>query len=317
MKSARRSAYLKRKERKSLPSLWRKRFILPILGLFLILIAFLVVVLNKHFWDGRNKFAFVFPDDNGNVGVTVLEPAVNEMATMVIPGDTEVLLAMNYGMMRIKNVWQLGINEKFGGQILVKTIAKNFSFPVFLWSDELGRSVGKNNLPNLFKFVFFPKMTNIAFGDRISVALFSLKVKNLNKTEIDLAKSQFVVKQTLTDGESGFIIPGETSGRLTVYFTDNDFIKPALTGKNIKIYIVDSTGRSDISQEVGRIFEVMGGKVVSIDKSQGVRGFVCEISGRDKELVKKVVNLFGCKGVPENTDFDLEVRLGSEFSKTF
>lgn len=273
--------------------------------------------MNKHFWDGRNKFAFVFPDGNGNVGVTVLDPETDEMTTLVIPGDTEVLLAMNYGTMRIKNVWQLGLNEKLGGQILVKTIAKNFSFPVFLWSDELGRSIGKSNMSNLFKFVFFPKMTNISLGDRVSIALYSLKVKNLDKTEIDLAKSQFVVKRTLTDGKSGFIIPGETSGRLTVYFSDNDFIKPALTGKNIKIYIIDSTGRPDISQEVGRIFEVMGGKVVSIDKSQGVRGFGCETSGRDKGLVKKVINLLGCKAVNEETDFDLEVKLGSEFPKTF
>ena len=211
--------------------------------------------------------------------------------------------------MRIKNVWQLGINEKLGGQILVKTIAKNFSLPVFLWTDK--------NLPNLFKFVFLPGMTNIPFGDRVSIALFSFKVKNMDKTEIDLAKSQFVVKRVLTDGKTGYIIPGETSGRITVYFTDNDFIKPALVGKNIKVYIVDSTGRPNVSQEVGRIFEVMGGKVVSIDKSQGVRDFGCEIAGKDKGLVKKVVNLFGCKIVSENTDFDLEIRLGSEFSKTF
>ncbi|KKR74053.1 MAG: hypothetical protein UU16_C0006G0007 [Candidatus Woesebacteria bacterium GW2011_GWA2_40_7] len=277
MKSARKIAYLKRKNRTTKPYSWIKKIILPGLIIAGLSLAFLFIKLNARYWDGDNKFAFVFPDDNGNVGVTVLDPTVDEMTTLVIPGDTEV--------------------------------TKNFSLPVFLWTDK--------NLPNLFKFVFLPGMTNIPFGDRVSIALFSFKVKNMDKTEIDLAKSQFVVKRVLTDGKTGYIIPGETSGRITVYFTDNDFIKPALVGKNIKVYIVDSTGRPNVSQEVGRIFEVMGGKVVSIDKSQGVRDFGCEIAGKDKGLVKKVVNLFGCKIVSENTDFDLEIRLGSEFSKTF
>ncbi|KKR26253.1 MAG: hypothetical protein UT58_C0017G0007 [Microgenomates group bacterium GW2011_GWC1_39_7b] len=242
MKSARKIAYLKRKNRTTKPYSWIKKIILPGLIIAGLSLAFLFIKLNARYWDGDNKFAFVFPDDNGNVGVTVLDPTVDEMTTLVIPGDTEVTVAMNYGTMRIKNVWQLGINEKLGGQILVKTIAKNFSLPVFLWTDK--------NLPNLFKFVFLPGMTNIPFGDRVSIALFSFKVKNMDKTEIDLAKSQFVVKRVLTDGKTGYIIPGETSGRITVYFTDNDFIKPALVGKNIKVYIVDSTGRPNVSQVV-------------------------------------------------------------------
>jgi len=270
---------------------------------FLFLSAvYLFVVLTTKFWNGEDKLSFVYFRDNGDVSVTVLDPELEETTVLIIPGETEVDVARNYGTLRLKNVWQLGINEKLDGNLLSQTVTKNFLFPVFLWSDT---DIGS------LKFVFFPGRTNIPFGDRLSVALFAMKVGNLSRVEINLAESQFLRRQVLSDGQLGYKINGNISERLTVYFADN-----VLSGENLKIYIRDTTGVFGVSEKVGEILEVAGGKVVTIDRG-GTTEVDCEILAKNPSVAKKVAKLFTCTVIKDKTDFDLEVRLGKKFAERF
>lgn len=284
--------------------------------LSLILGVLLFIKFSAHDWNGHDKFSFVYPVDAG-VNVTVLDPETPEMTTMIIPGDTQVDVAGGYGTLRLKNVWQLGLNERRFGDLLAKTVTKNFLFPTYLWSDKDAISIVHPNVPGLFAFVFFPTRTNIGFSDRISIALFSLKIKNIEKSEIDLAKSQFLHRSTLADGKTGYEISGTTSERLTVYFSDNDFADSATLGKNLNVNIIDASGGGASAQRVGAVIEVMGGKVVSIDRNQGKADISCEIYGKNSRIVKKVGKIFGCLVKTKNTNFDLEIKLGSAFVKTF
>lgn len=296
----------------------RKKSSFPkyLLSLFIPALAiagfFVFFNLSKQNWNGEDKVSFVFRNENGDVGVTVLDPSIPDMTTMYIPADTQVEVAASYGVLRIKNVWQLGLNEKKGGNLLAKTVAKNFLFPLYLWTDTDGSQISKGSFSGLVKFVFLPQKTNISFGDRASMAMFVMKLKNIEKTEIDLAKSQFIRKDTLSDGEKGYTLSGPVSERLTVFFSDNEFAEQGL-----RVAIVDGTFVYGAAQKVGELIEVMGGKVVSLEKNQQVDELVCSVSGNEETIVQKVSKIFGCTISSSKNNLDLEINLGKEFTKNF
>lgn len=312
----RRTRYIASKQRDKKPvskgklSAIIKILLLPLLFLFF----YLFISFTSEAWNGRDRVSVTYPRSGGDVEVTVFDPSLSEITTMVIPGDTEVSVAGNYGTLRLKNVWQLGINEKKYGSILAKSVTKNFLFPVYLWGDTDTENLTSGSVPGAAKFVFFPAKTNMSFGDRFRIAIFSLRVKNIDRSVIDMAKNQFVKKSVLSDGEKGYVA-GEASGRLTVYFSDNDFIDEK--GQALRIYIVDRSGATSHSQKMGEILEVLGGKVISVDRSQSVDDRVCEVKGKGQGSLEKVKNIFDCKISQEPTDYDLEITIGKNFPGSF
>jgi hypothetical protein len=225
-------------------------------------------------------------------------------------------VARNYGELRLKNVWQLGMNEKIGGSLLAETVTQNFLFPVFLWSDSDAKNLTDGNLAGILHFIIFPKSTNMTFGDRFSVSLFALKIRGMEKDSIDLGKNQFLSKQKLNDGQSGYILSGPISPRLTAYFSDNDFADNATSGKNLRVSIKDTTGMPGVADKVGQIVEIMGGKVISVDKKNLAPGD-CVVLGTDPKVVRKIADLFACKISSSRGEMDLEIDLGSDFAKRF
>lgn len=308
MKSARRQAIADRKKKKEKHSFPLFKFLIPIV---LAAVLYLFLGLNTHVWNGKDKVSLVFREDAGNIGVTVLDPVLSEVTTLIIPGDTQVDIARNYGTFRIKNVWQLGVNEKIGGSLLAETVTQNFLFPIFLWNSK-SPGLDEGEAGRILNFIFLPGQTNISFGDRLRMGFFAMGVQDLGRSKIDLGKSQFLDKKKLNDGEPGYVISGPVSQRLTVYFSDNE-----IGDQNIKVNITDATGTSGISEKLGEILQVIGGKVVSIDKKSVSEDSDCIVTGLNREAVKKISNLFSCKVGDQKTSFDLDIRVGREFAKRF
>lgn len=314
-KSARLGAYRKRRDKEKYSakkdgSLWR--FLKIAATVFLLLFGvYLYIHFNTKYWNGRDKVGFVFQENSGDVVVTVADPALNELTTLFIPGDTEVEVAENYGILRIKNVWQLSHNEKLRGRLLPETVMRNFYFPLNLWAGSAGSALGKKDIGDVIKFIFTPSSTNIPFGDRLRLSLFALGIQSLGKNDINLGQSQFLRKENLKDGFPGYRFSGTPSERLTVYFSDNE-----MSQRSPKIYIIDSTGTFGVADLVGNIVEVMGGKVVSIDKRSTTEED-CKVIGGDKKLVAKVANIFSCQQSIEQNNFDLEIDLGTTFATRF
>lgn len=308
MKSARRAAFAARKNKKEKKF---PNFLKLLIPAILVAIGYLIVCSGARIWDGKDKVSVVYKYDNGDIGVTVMDPVLSEVTTLVIPGDTQVDIARNYGSFRIKSVWQLGVNEKLGGNLLAETVTQNFLFPTFLW---VGKPSGLDDggSVSLINFILFPGTTNIPFGDRLQMGLFGLKVNNFGRSKIDLGKSQFLNKRKLDDGEMGYVLVGSVSQRLTVYFSDNE-----MGTSEVKVNITDATGTSGISEKLGEILQVIGGKVVSIDKKSVSEDIDCVISGNNSQAVKKISNLFDCKVVNTKTSFDLDIKVGREFAKRF
>lgn len=270
----------------------------PLLRIVLFAVTFSLLILflffSTKYWNGKDKISVVSPTDGGDVEVKIYDPKLSEVTTLVIPATTEVSVSNNLGNFPIKSVWKLGSDSGLGGVLLSHTVTKNFSFPVFLWRNGT--------------------KTNIPLGDRIRIYFFEMGINSLGKTEIDLGKSQFLKAGKLTDGTPGYKITGDISERLTAYFSDNDW-----QDEKIKIYIKDATGAGGVSDSFGRVLEVMGGKVATIDKVDKDGGFDCKVAGKEKKITNKVVEIFGCKtgeraGIGE---FDLEVSLGQGFAERF
>lgn len=308
MRSAQRRNRLNREVRKNRIMFFIKLLVLPVV----LILVFLFFRISEKYWNGSDKFGYVFRLPNGDVAVTELDPKLSEETTLIIPGDTQVDVAGNYGTFRIKNVWQLGIDEKLDGRLLASSITKNFSFPVFLWSDGDIESLKNGSVLGTLKFVVGPKKTNIPFGDRVLSGLFSIKLKSIDKTEINLGTSKFLQKVKLNDGQTGYLINGAVSGRLTTYFSDNDFADGSL-----RVEIIDATGAPGVSDNVGQVIQVLGGKVVSVEKDAEDVNLDCKVAGTNSKIVRKISNLFGCRELREKSVFDLEIRLGAKFAKRF
>lgn len=310
MKSARRQAYVARKNKNIKEKKNGSLFKLLIPALILAL-SYLFIKINTNFWNGKDKTSIVYRNSSGDIGVTILDPILSEMTTLVIPGDTQVDVARNYGTYRIKNVWQLGVDEKIDGSLLTETVTQNFLFPVFLWT---GKSPGldEGSVKNILDFIFFPGQTNISFCDRLHIAAFSIKTPVLNRTEINLGESKFLDKKVLNDGQSGYLISGPISQRLTVYFSDID-----MENGNIKVNITDATGVIGVSEKLGEILEVLGGKIVSIDKKGLSEDVDCVVMGNNSAVVAKIAKLFSCKIEKKQTQFDLDIEIGTKFAERF
>jgi len=309
MRSQKRRAII---EKRKNSGKFTKVFFKFLLAPLLILILLLFFKMSETYWNGKDKFAVSYKTASNDVAVTVLDPTLGETTTIIIPGDTQVEVAGNYGTLRIKNVWQLGINEKLGGHLLADTITQNFMFPVFLWSDTSAESLGKGSLGGLIRFVFSPGSGNIGFGDRVMASVFAFKLNNSESTEINLAKSQFLSKVRLNDGEVGYVLSAPISQRLTSYFSDS-----SMADGGTSIEITDATGSPGVAENVGQVLEVMGGKVVSINKKVTAEPSDCNVYGKNTIAVKKAANLFHCKIIKKTTGLGVSIELGSNFAKRY
>ena len=131
-----------------------------------------------------------------------------------------------------------------------------------------------------------------------------------------MGKNQFLVKQKLNDSQMGYVLAGNVSQRLTIYFADGNFESGTTSGSSLRVAIGDATGVPGVADKVGAIIEVMGGKVVSINKKEAA-DTDCTVSGSNPMAVKKVASIFSCKVSTENGNFDLEIDLGQKFAKRF
>jgi hypothetical protein len=275
-----------------------------LIPLALLVAGFLFFKINTRHWNGSDKLSFVYPSNSGDVIVTVLDPKLSEKSSFIVPADTQVNVAGGYGTLRIKNVWQLGLNEKLNGNLLSRTVTQNFNFPTTLWS-ETGINETK-------KFIFSPGKTNIKIGDRIMMAIFSMKVKGIDETEINLADNLYVKKQNLADGLPGYVLLGPVSNRLTVFFADNE-----LSEKNVKYNLMDATSKPGLTDKVGEILEVLGGKVVSVERLPLEENTDCLVYGKMEIAVEKVASLFSCQKTDTVSEYDVEMKVGGKFSKRF
>ena len=292
----------------------KSRFSLKKLLIALLLIVgfFILLKARTRVWNGRDKVSIaVF--DKDRVVVSTFDPETDEITNVFIPGETQVDSSRELGTFRIKYIWRLGENEKIGGVLLSETVTKNFKFPVGSWSEGSALAYSSGEAAQILGAIFKPFSTNLGIGDKLALAAFSLRVKNTNRVDIDLAETGYLKAAKLIDGEAGYLVSGRPPQQVASIFADSK-----IASGSVRIAIINETGESSDPEAVAQILEVVGGKVSSLVKGE-IQDYDCMVLGDDKDAAYKIAKVLGCDfqaNAPEG-NFDLEVRLGKRFAERF
>jgi hypothetical protein len=276
------------------------------------LMVFLIGLFRCRNWDGNNKLNVVI-GGSGDVNIINLNPKDGEMTKIIIPGNTEFELSRGLGKMRAKNVWQLGFNEGLRGDLLSETVTKNLKISTYSWTCKEGDALWGGNMKSLPKLLFGNCDTNLSFGDRFKIALFALRVNDYKKVEVNLLDSQLLVKTKLNDGEEGYELSNRIPRQISILASDE-----RLSGKNLKFKIIDSVKEKGISEELGKIVESLGAKITIIEESDD-KDVDCVLYTDIKDVGEFLKNTFSCKVEKKarNSNYDIELLIGSKFSKRF
>ncbi|KKQ41060.1 MAG: hypothetical protein US60_C0047G0011 [Microgenomates group bacterium GW2011_GWC1_37_8] len=290
----------------------RKKKIFMYLSFSLFLLLFFLYFKNStKYWNGEEKVSVVINADS-EINVVTFDPRTKEIINIIIPGDTQVDVAESKGIYNLKNVWELGKQQGSGGNLVARTVTKNFKFPVYIWAGRYAKGFISGELFSALKVLFLPYETNLTFGDKLGLTIFSMKVKNPKRVDILLSDTNLLEKATLEDGSEGYIIKGNTSQKIMSVFTNL-----AMSENIYRIMITDRTGDVGFSESVSEILNVLGGKVVAINKEVRHAG-VCEIKGKDENILELITKLLPCTISKEGkSNFDLEVVLNEDFEKRF
>lgn len=285
----------------------------PLVILVLIVFSLAYLLINSEFRTKTDKLSVAINKENGDIQISTFDAGVEEITNLIIPGKTEVEVARQLGTLQIKNVWQLGINEGLRGQLLAETLTRHFRFPVYIWADSQATGLSSPNLTSLLKAVLLPYRTNLKIGDRVRMAIFSLGVHSSKNIDINLADTSYIAKKRLVSGEEGYIISGSFPDKLLVVFSDPQIAKEGTT-----LVIKDATSKIGLAEDLGGVIEVLGAKVVSIDKDEESE-FDCEVKGKNREIVERVAKLFSCQVSKEDYEgvIGLEMRIGTLFAKRY
>lgn len=302
-RSARKQSRTKAKKRK-------KNYIK--LLLFPTLVVVIVIFFNSlSTWTGDSKLIIsTIVEDEARI--VVLDPRINEISVISIPGNTEVKVARGLGNWKINAVWDLGTQEGYGGKLLSETFTNHIMMPSEYWWDE-----SLHEIMNTSMLVSAGRIlkADSSFGvvDRFKIAIFASRVRNTDRKYLDLSNTSYLDKGELKDGTSGYLLTSKMPKSLLLVLANENFANNSFT-----VEIVDSTDTYNLSDSLGQVISITGAKVASI-KKEATSDLDCIIKSENEVAVKYFSNLFDCSGEVGELDsgFDMSIEIGKKFSGRF
>lgn len=153
--------------------------ILTFLTIFIIIIFFLIYL------SRLDKFIVLNRLDDGAGELVIIDPSIDKVKKYYINSETVLDSSRGYGEYKLKNLWTLAEKEGLGGKLVVESVAKNYSLPVYLWNDNR-----LNNL-NIFQKtkLFFISNTNDDYESEIESRELSKNIL-INFINADVQESQ-------------------------------------------------------------------------------------------------------------------------------
>ncbi|OGM27336.1 hypothetical protein A2628_00850 [Candidatus Woesebacteria bacterium RIFCSPHIGHO2_01_FULL_40_22] len=285
-----------------------------LLLVFLFVLVLIILVRGKRsLIEGVNKVNIALRTHNDDVEVLSFDFKRGEINEVIIPGDTEVVVARGLGEFRLENVWRVSEDEGLGGELLAETLTSYLKIPVYIWADETAGALAEKHVIALIKAVILPYKTNLTFLDKAKIAYFNLSVKNTKRETINLADYSYLKKQVLIDGEEGFVLSGKPPSELYSLYSVEEISEKAL-----RVSLDDESGEGTVSENLAQVIDVLGAKIAVVNTKEEKRGF-CEVKGSSDVLISELQKLFNCTRVAEVSDdvFDVNIKIGSDFSKGF
>ncbi|MCX7928303.1 MAG: hypothetical protein N2558_01290 [Patescibacteria group bacterium] len=243
-------------------------------------------------WDGKSKLSYVVYKENEHIQVVVFDPYYKELTNIVIPQDTFVNLARGLGKTKIKNVYNIGINEGLGGQLISETVTLSLALPVYhyVYGRSLKFEIG-SFIENL-KFVFFHLDSSFSFAEKVNFALQTIFSKDIKQTTINLDQTSFLRRAILVDGSEGYIKTPFMPQLVQSLFNVSDEV--------FTVSIMNYVGSTVDLDEIKDTFASLGGKVILAKEIQDRknaylkdgRKIFCELKVNDKQLAKEIKKYF-------------------------
>ncbi|MBX4205874.1 hypothetical protein KW795_01620 [Candidatus Microgenomates bacterium] len=289
---------------------WLKYILYIPFALVVVFILYIAFAPSKY-WDGKSRLALAVNTKQTNINVLVFDPQTNSITSVIVPENAELEVARQLGAWKTGSIWKLGVNEKVGGQLLSETITKSFRLPTEAWADTEALGFSKANSISILKAMFTGYKTNLTLKDKIGIGLFSLSVKNSERSEIDLSQTPFLTKAKLSDGSSGYKVREVGSAQISAIFADSK-----ISEENFSVNIFYPEGKILTAQKLGEIVQVLGTKVTSLQPLD-VTNFDCIILGRESITRTKIAQVFSCKVEKKDLGSTLEIKIGDNFIKRF
>ena len=305
-------AQKRKRKRSSASRLKRRTFLYFVVSVFIVFLGVISISL-VDFWNNNSKLTLLVQGLEGDLHLITFDPVVDEITDIIIPSNTEVEVAQHFGVFRVSNVWRLGFSEGLRGDLLAKTVTKNFKFPVYIWAENGALGFASTNYVEVANAVFSRYKTNLKIGDKIRIAVFSVGVPNSRRIEINLSDTPYLKKTKLIDGQDGYVIEKNIPVSILSVFADS-----TITKGEYRVVITNNTSSTSIANQVGEIVEVLGAKVASVRRGESdIDG--CVVEGIDRETVTKIAKIFNCRPGEQEQDvnFDIEIVLGGNFEETF
>jgi hypothetical protein len=283
---------------------------LILLSLIVLLTLITVVFLRGERWDKTSRISVISQTDD-EIIISTFDPISDSVTKLVIPAITEVKVARGYGIMRIKNVNNLGKSEGIGDILLAETVTRYFKFPLYYWTSSTGLGLSEKNLINVINAVLVPYPSNLSLPLKIQLAFFNLKVKDSLRETIHLADTSFLDQKPLKDGQTGYVVTSVTPNKVALLFTDE-----YITKNQVAASIIDATDTPGVAEDVGRVLEAMGAKTAAIQKQDG-NDFDCTVASEDRIIKEKIARLLGCEIDLTESNFNLVVSLGKQFAERY
>lgn len=304
-------AQKRRKHKKSIKPLFERiYFVVFIIAIILFLGLFLAFKTDK--WNSKHKVILAVRNIDNSLNIIVFDPQLEEIYDIAVPENTEIEVAGGYGVWKVKSLWDLGKQEGLSGDLLARSVIMGLKIPVYAWADNEALGLAYPKPRNFLTSLFSPYETNLLFGDKLRLFLFSSKVKNTKRVKLDLGETAYLEKMTLSDGEKGYKVSDLQPQSITAIFSEQ-----ALSSDVVRFSIKDSTGKN-MAAKVASLIEVLGGKVSLVETQSGFDG-LCILKAKNEEILEILKKVFECEEniLDEGQSFDVDLTLGSKFSERY
>jgi hypothetical protein len=268
----------------------------------------------KSVWNGKSRLSLVVAKPDGAASVIILDPTVHSRTIINIPANTQLEVANQLGVWKLSSVWKLGQQEGPGGSLLSDSVMKSFKFPLDAWVSPDGQALLSSNPLSVLKSIFVPRVSSLSFSDRLRLAWYSFNLKST--ANLPLEKTGYIEKARLASGEDGYVIKKNMPIELEHLF----FVKE-IADEGARVNVKNATGNGEQTSEVSSIINILGAKVVSLQKEEP-RDVDCQLlvkSASRTQTPRFLSRIFRCDLLTNQDigNFDLELVLGTKFAKRF
>lgn len=232
------------------------------------------------------------------------DPSGNSMLFVNLPGNLLLDTAGGYGQYQLKNVFDLGENEKRGDDLIKKTLMKNLHVPIHLLVD-----CRKFNFKNdsIFSTLECMEHRNIR---PLTLLVYAGTKSGKNIESKNLSDYRVLLKSDVQ--ENTFQLTENVFNRLEFDFSQDMSLDQI---NNVRI---ETQNESSLPDYLADVIKTMGGRVVEGVSGKSVVSSGCTVSGGDRNFIEDIGRVFNCKIVFDKSQGSEAIfSISEQYLKTF